>query len=392
MKVITDEKKIEEILNRGVENIFVKEKLKEKLLSGKKLKVYLGIDPTGPTLHMGHAIVLKKLKQFQELGHQVILLMGDFTAMIGDPTDKSAVRKPLSRREVLQNLKKYKKQASVFLKFGFFGGAKFVFNSRWLGQMRFQGVLELASRVTVDQMLKRDMFVRRSEEGKPIFIHEFLYPLMQGYDSVAMDVDVEIGGNDQTFNMLMGRDLVSQILKKDKSVISMKLLEDNTGKKMGKTEGNMITFEDSPGEMFGKVMSWNDSLIERGFELCTDVTQVDLTQNPRDLKMKLASEIVKIYHGEKKAKEAEENFVNTFQKKEIPDEMTEVVVKEGENLADALVKAGFVASKSDFRRLLEENAVTNLDSEEKITDLNIVPEHGIRLKIGKKRFVKVIKK
>ena len=390
MAVITDEKKIDEILSRGVEDIFVKESLKKKLLSGKKLKMYLGIDPTGPTLHMGHAIPLKKLKQFQELGHQIILLMGDFTAMIGDPTDKLAARRQLSHEEVLNNLKKYKKQASVFLKFTGENKAEFKFNSKWLSKMKFEDVLNLASKMTVEQMLKRDMFTRRSEEGKPIFIHEFMYPLMQGYDGVAMDVDVEIGGNDQMFNMLTGRNLSSQILNKDKSVITMKLLEDNTGKKMGKTEGNMITFEDSPFHMFGKVMSWSDSLIEKGFELCTDVLEIDKKQNPRDLKMKLAYEIVKIYHGEKKAKQAEKNFIKTFQKKEIPDEIEEIKCSRGELLADVLVKNKVLSSKGEWRRMVLGNAVHDLIKKQNIIDLNLKTSDELILKIGKKRFVKIV--
>ena len=390
MTVITDEKTIDEVLSRGVEDIFVKESLKKKLLSGKKLKMYLGIDPTGPTLHMGHAIPLKKLKQFQELGHQIILLMGDFTAMIGDPTDKLAARRQLSHKEVLNNLKKYKKQASVFLKFTGKNKAEFKFNSKWLSKMKFEDVLNLASKMTVEQMLKRDMFTRRSEEGKPIFIHEFMYPLMQGYDGVAMDVDVEIGGNDQMFNMLTGRNLSSQILNKDKSVITMKLLEDNTGKKMGKTEGNMITFEDSPSDMFGKVMSWSDSLIEKGFELCTDVLEIDKNQNPRDLKMKLAYEIVKIYHGEKEAKKAKENFIKTFQKKEIPDEMEEIKCSRGELLADVLVKNKVLSSTGEWRRMVLGNAVHDLIKKQNIIDLNIKTSGELILKIGKKRFVKIV--
>lgn len=394
MKVITDDKKIDEILTRGVENIFVGEKLKEKLISGKRLKVYLGIDPTGPTLHMGHAIPLQKLKQFQELGHQVILLMGDFTAMVGDPTDKTAARKQLSHKEVLNNLKKYKKQASIFLKFTGENKAEFRFNSKWLSKMKFEDVLNLAAKATVDQMLKRDMFARRNEEGKPIFIHEFMYPLMQGYDSVAMNIDVEVGGNDQTFNMLVGRDLVSQILKKDKSVLAMKLLEDNTGKKMGKTEGNMVSFENNPNEMFGKVMSWADSLIEKGFELCTnvDLSTIKVNQNPRDLKMKLAFEIVKIYHGEKKAKEAEENFVNTFQKKEIPEMMEEVKGEKGELLREVLVKNKILSSKGEWRRLVLENAIHDLVKNKNIIDINLKISENLTLKIGKKRFVKIIQK
>ena len=394
MKVITDEKKIDNLLTQGVENVFVKEELRKKLLSGKKLKVYLGIDPTGPTLHMGHAIPLKKLKQFQNLGHQVILLMGDFTAMIGDPTDKGSARKQLTHKEVLNNLKKYKKQASIFLKFTGDNKAEFKFNSKWLAKMKFEDVLNLASKMTVEQMLKRDMFVKRGEEGKPIFIHEFLYPLMQGYDSVAMKVDVEVGGNDQMFNMLAGRNLSAQILSKDKSVVTMKLLEDNTGKKMGKTEGNMVSFEDSSQDMFGKVMSWNDSLIEKGFELCTDFNSflINISQNPRDAKMKLAFEIVKIYHGEKKAKEAEENFINTFQKKEIPEEMEDIFGSTGELLSEVLVRNKILESKGEWRRLVLGNAVHDLDKNENIIDQNLKITENLRLKIGKKRFVKIIQK
>lgn len=390
MKVTTDENKIEKLLNNGVENIFVKESLKNKLLSGKKLKVYLGIDPTGPTLHMGHAIPLLKLKEFQDLGHQVILLMGDFTAMIGDPTDKTSARVQLTRKEVLLNLKKYKKQASKFLKFTGKNPALFKFNSKWLSRMSFEEVLNLASKTTIDQMLKRDMFVKRREEGKPIFGHEFFYPLMQGYDSVAMDVDVEVGGNDQTFNMLVGRDLVSEILKKDKSVISMKLLEDNTGKKMGKTEGNMVSFEDSPEDMFGKVMSWNDSLIEIGFELCTflDKNEILKTDNPKDSKMQLAFEITKIYHNTKKAQLAKEDWISKFEKKEIPDELTKI--KAEGSLLVILVLNKLILSKNQARRLFEEGAILDLVSKEKIKDIKYQVKKGDKFKIGKKLFVEIV--
>jgi len=392
MKVVTDEQKIEEVLTRGVENVFVKEELKKRLLSGERLKIYLGIDPTGPSLHMGHAIPLKKLKQFQELGHQVVLLMGDFTAMIGDPTDKMAARKQLSHKEVLINLKKYKKQASVFLKFTGENKAGFEFNSKWLSRMKFEDVLNLASKMTVEQMLKRDMFLRRNEEGKPIFIHEFLYPLMQGYDSVAMKVDVEVGGNDQMFNMLTGRNLCSQILGKEKAVITMKLLEDNTGKKMGKTEGNMISFEDNNNEMFGKVMSWSDSLIKKGFELCTDFDflKIDMNQNPRDLKMKLACEIVKIYHGDKEAQEAQNFFIKTFQKKEIPEEMEEIRCDNGELLSEVLVKNKILASKSEWRRLVLSKSIHDLMDNKNITEVDLEVRNNLKLKIGKKRFIKIL--
>lgn len=395
MKVITDKEKIRNLLERGVENVFVKEELEKKLFSGKKLKVYLGIDPTGPTLHMGHAIPLKKLKEFQELGHEVILLMGDFTAQIGDPTDKTATRKKLTHKEVLNNLKKYKKQSSVFLNWHGSNKAKIAFNSKWLAKMKLENLLDLSSLMTVDQMLKRDMFQRRIEENKPIFIHEFMYPLMQGYDSVAMKVDVEVGGNDQTFNMLTGRHLMAQVIKKDKSVLATKLLEDNTGKKMGKTEGNMVSFEDNEVEMFGKVMSWNDSLIIPGFELCTEVSLEEIEiiknnlqkgENPKNFKLKLAFEIVKIYHGEKSAQLAKDDWISKFQNKEIPKEVEEID-GEGE-LSKILVVKGVLSSNSEARRLFSGGAVTNITENKKI-DLKEQVKQGHIYKVGKHKFIKI---
>ncbi len=395
----TDPKKINSFLTRGIENIYPNKDFVRKLfLSGKKLKMYLGIDPTGPTLHLGHAVQLKKLKEFQELGHEVVVLIGDFTAMIGDPTDKSAVRKPLTRRQVLNNSKLYKKQIKNFLKIGF-GGAKIKYNSKWLSKMKFADVVDLASKMTVQQMLERDMFQKRIESNKPIHIHEFLYPLMQGYDSVAMGVDGEIGGNDQTFNMLAGRNLVKEISNKEKFVITTKLLEDNSGKKMGKTEGNMISMIDDEYEMFGKVMSWTDGMILSGLEVCTNISDEDLEKykkdlesgiNPRDLKIILAKEIIKIYHGEEKANKAEQNFIQTFQKGGLPENIEEIKTEKDKNLIDILVENKIVSSKSDFRRLINEGAISDAVSGEKITDVNYKIINNITLKIGKKRFVKII--
>jgi tyrosyl-tRNA synthetase len=393
-----NESKQEELLSRGVSALYPsKEFINSKLSRGEKLIIYLGIDPTGPTLHLGHAIPLKKLGEFQKMGHKIILLMGDFTAMIGDPTDKSATRKQLTHKEVLSNLKTYKKQASSLISFTGKNAAQFKFNSKWLKKMNFNDVLNLASNMTVSQMLERDMFEKRIEEGKPIFIHEFMYPLMQGYDSVAMNVDGEIGGNDQTFNMLTGRDLLKTLKNKEKFVITMKLLEDNSGKKMGKTEGNMVALSDSPEEMYGKIMSWSDSLIIPAFELCTNVSMMELENiakemiegvNPRDLKMRLAKDITTIYHGEKKATQAEANFTSTFQKKEIPTDIEEISVSSGLLLVDALLSNNIVSSKSEFRRLVDEHAITNLDTNEKVTDSNTKVSNGV-YRIGKKRFCKI---
>lgn len=394
--------KVDELLTRGISAIYPsKDFFVSKLARGEKITLYLGIDPTGPTLHLGHAIAIKKLAEFQKAGHKIILLMGDFTAMIGDPTDKSATRKQLTHKEVLANLKQYKKQASKIISFSGKNKAEFKFNSKWLSKMNFADVLKLASNMTVSQMLERDMFENRIKESKPIYLHEFMYPLMQGYDSVVMDVDAEIGGNDQTFNMLCGRDLMKTLKNKEKFVVTVKLLEDNTGKKMGKTEGNMVALSDSAEEMYGKVMSWTDSLIIPGFELCTDVSMFELESiardladgavNPRDLKMRLAKDIAFIYHGEKKAIQAQEAFVKTFQKSEIPTDIEELKISKDELLVDVLLKNQFVSSKTEFRRLVDEHAITNLDTTEKVSDYIAKAYSGV-YRIGKKRFCKITNK
>jgi len=399
MSILNNDKKIDEFLTRGVENIYPNHEFVEaRLKEGKRLSIYLGIDPTGPTLHLGHTTILKKLKEFQDLGHQVILLIGDFTAMIGDPTDKTATRKQLTKKEVLQNAKLYKKQASIFLSFRGFNKAKIKHNSKWFAKMEFGEVLNLASKMTVEQMLKRDMFDKRIKEGKPVYIHEFLYPLMQGYDSVVMDIDGEVGGNDQTFNMLTGRTLMKQLKDKEKFVLTVKLLEDKDGKKMGKTEGNMVALSDSPQEMFGKIMSWSDGMISPGFELCTYVTMEEIKEieentkkklvNPRDIKMKLAIEIIKIYHGEEEAEKAKQSFIEIFQKKGTPDDIKEVLVESKVLLMDIVVKEGLVKSKSDFRRLVREGAV-KLENSERINNTNYLVEKNEVFKIGKRRFIKV---
>lgn len=397
--IIIDEDKIQMLLNRGVERIYPSpEFLESRLRQNKKLTIYLGIDPTGPTLHLGHVIPLLKLRELQDLGHKVILLMGDFTATIGDPTDKSATRKQLTHKEVLKNLKDYKKQASKIISFAGKNKAEFKFNSKWLAKMNLENVLNLASKMTVQQMMERDMFEKRFTDGKPVYIHEFLYPLMQGYDSVAMSVDGEIGGNDQTFNMLTGRTLMKEMKDSEKFVITMKLLVDSSGAKMGKTEGNMLTLSDTPRDMYGKVMSWDDSMIIRGFELLTRVPQtkikeikdkiIDNVLNPKDAKMQLAREIVRFYFGDKEAGNAENAFVSTFQKKIIPEIVDELYVEKNQNIADTLVQKGFVKSKSDLRRLIEGGAIENLDDKTKVKDINEFNVSG-NYRIGPKKFIKV---
>jgi len=389
----------EQILNRGVASIYPsREYLKSRLEKGEKLTIYLGIDPTGPNLHLGHAIPVKKLSEFQKAGHKIILLLGDFTAMIGDPTDKSAARKQLSRKDVLNNLKGYKKQLSKIISFSGKNKAELKFNSKWHSKMKFSDVLSLASQMTVQQMLERDMFKKRMNEGKPIFIHEFMYPLMQAYDSVAMNVDGEIGGNDQTFNMLCGRDMIKNMKGKEKFVITMKLLEDPNGKKMGKTEGNMVTISDKPDDMYGKVMSWTDEMIPIAFELCTNVEDEEIERikkelsgkNPdfKEIKMRLAREVVSVFYGQEKSELAEKNWQKTFSQKEIPDDVDNIIVKPEDLLVDVLIAEKIVSSKSDFRRLIEGGAVVILANDEKVTDLGQKVKPGV-YRIGKKRFIKL---
>lgn len=394
MKIDTDEKKIQEILTRGVENVYPsREEFEKALRSGKQLTIYNGIDPTGQTLHIGHGVVLLKLRQLQELGHKIILLIGDFTGMIGDPTDKTAARKKLTRKEVLANCKNYAKQAGRILDMK---KVEVKYNSKWLGKLNLGDLLELAAHFTVPRLLERDMFQERLKEGKTVSLHEFLYPVMQAYDSVAMDVDVEVGGNDQTFNMLAGRDLMKDLKQKEKFVLTTKLLVDPTGKKMGKTEGNMVTLEDTLEDMYGKVMSWPDTLMPVAFEICTRVPMDEvkniLAGEPRDAKMRLAREIVSLYRSPKDAAAAEENFVRVFQKKEAPEEVIEVKIgNEKINILELLVETKLAASKGEARRLVEQGGVKV--GEKIIDDINAVveiPREGVLIQKGKRHFVKAI--
>ncbi len=402
MMINTDSKKIEEVLNRSIQNILPsKDFFRKELLSGKKLKIYVGADATGTKLHLGHATNFIILERLRRLGHEVIILFGDFTAMIGDPSGKDMARKPLTKNEIKKNLKTWKNQVSKVVKIGHFNnGAKIVTNSSWLSKMNFADVVKLASNFTVQQMLERDMFQKRLEEKKPIFLQEFLYPLMQGYDSVALNVDVEIGGNDQTFNMLVGRILQKNARNKEKFVISTTLLiNPKTGKKlMNKSEGFIIGLDDEYNDMFGKVMSLADEAIVQVFIDCTYVSMEDIEKikkdlengvNPRDVKIKLAKEIVTIYHDAEKAEKAEKNFIETFKKGGLPENLEEIKTENGKNLAELLVENKIVSSKSDFRRLVTENAVSDAVSGDKITDVNFKIHSDIILKVGKKRFVKI---
>ncbi|HNW71402.1 MAG TPA: tyrosine--tRNA ligase [Candidatus Paceibacterota bacterium] len=394
--IIIDEKRINNLLERGVEDIFVKENLKKKLMSGKQLRIKLGFDPTGSKIHIGRAIVLRKLREFQDLGHKIFFIVGDFTAQVGDPSDKLEKRPMLKKEQIKENLKTYKKQVGKIIDLK---KVKFCYNSKWLKKLDFQEISELAESFSVQQMSARRNFKDRIEKGDEVSLREFLYPLMQGYDSVAIKADVEIGGFDQLFNLKAGRVIQKHYGQNEQDVLTCQMLEGTDGRKMSTSWGNIVTIVDESNDMFGKLMAVHDSLITKYFKLCTDTDLSEILKmdndikegkvNPRDLKMKLAYEIVKIYHGEKKAKEAEENFIKTFQKKEIPDNLEEIKADHG--LGNTLVINKIVSSMSEYRRLIEEGAIKKLsdNKEAKITDTKAEADKGI-YKVGKRRFVKII--
>jgi len=396
---------ISEILERGVEKIYPsRENLEKKLKSGEILRLYCGFDPSATSLHIGNAIALAKLSQFQKLGHKVIFLIGSFTGMIGDPTDKGAARKQLSREEVMANAVNFKKQAEAYLDFSGDNPAELRYNHDWHDQLNFKDLIGLASNFTVQQMIQRDMFQKRLDEEKPIFLHEFLYPLAQAYDSVMLDVDVEIGGNDQLFNMMCGRDLLKSLKHKDKDVLTMKLLTDSDGKKMGKSEGNIVMLDEDPQNMYGQIMSWVDGVLPSAFELCTFMPweevkniQSDLFAgklSPRDAKMKLAWEITRINHGEKEAIAAQESFVQIVQNKEMPSEIESKEVLPGiYKITDLLVMLELCSSRGEARRLVDQGGIKIglADNMKTITDnqsdVSVIP--GLIIQRGKRQFIKI---
>ncbi len=400
-KVIVNEKIIDEILSRSVAEILPsKGELKKVLLSGKRLKFYIGTDPTGTSLHLGHATNYLVLERLRKLGHQAIFLIGDFTATIGDPTDKGAMRKTLTRKEVVFNVKTWLKQIAPIVDLNDkVNPVKIVYNYDWLAKLNFEDLINISSHFTVQQMLERDMFEKRIKESKPIYVHEFFYPLMQGYDSVHLEVDMELCGNDQKFNALAGRSLLKKMKNKEKFVFITTLLENPITKEkmMSKSLGTGVFLDESPENMFGKIMSQADENIKQLFIDCTLLSIRDIKRlliehkNPRDLKIILAKEIVKIYHGEKVASEAEHFFVKTVSNKEIPDSIEQVkVAYKKVVLVDLLVSLNLVASKGEARRLISQGAVkvgykNNL---EKIRDVNLelLPSSGLIIQKGKREY------
>ena len=388
-----------EIIRRGAEEILVESELVEKLKKGRPLRIKAGFDPTAPDLHLGHTVLLNKMRQFQELGHEALFLIGDFTGMIGDPTGKSATRPPLTRDEVIDNARTYEQQIYKIL-----DPEKTIvmFNSSWMGEMGAADMIELAAKHTVARMLERDDFHKRYSGGQAIAIHEFLYPLIQGYDSVAMKADVELGGTDQKFNLLVGRELQKHYGQEPQVVLTMPILEGLDGvQKMSKSLNNYIGIADAPDDMFGKVMSVSDELMWRYFELLSfrpldEIEgfrrQIADGANPRDIKFLLGEELVARFHGAAAATAAREAFVARFQKGQMPDDMPEVTVgvgADGMPIANILKEAGLVNSTSDALRMLKQGAV-RIDGE-RVEDRMLVLAPGLShvMQVGKRRFARV---
>ena len=388
------------IIRRGTEEILLESELTERLKSGRRLRVKAGFDPTAPDLHLGHTVLINKLRQFQDLGHEVLFLIGDFTGMIGDPTGKNTTRPPLSRDEVIENARTYETQIYKILDPE---KTLVMFNSSWMSEMRASDLIQLAATHTVARMLERDDFAKRYKSGQPIAIHEFLYPLIQGYDSVAMRADVELGGTDQKFNLLAGRELQKINGQAPQVVITMPLLEGTDGvNKMSKSLGNYIGIDESPDEMFGKLMSISDTLMWRYFDLLSFEhpdkialmkRSVDEGANPRDIKFELAKEIVSRFHGGPKAgQDAMLNFIARFQQREIPADISEIeLAGNGKGLAlpRLLKEAGLTASTSEAMRLIKQGGV-RIDGEKAEDPALEIPIGESRIfQVGKRKFMRI---
>ncbi|MDP3057526.1 MAG: tyrosine--tRNA ligase [bacterium] len=397
-KIIIDDNKIKELLTRGVEEIFIRESLEKKLRNGKELRIKHGIDPTGEKIHLGRASLLWKLRQFQELGHKIVLIIGDFTAQIGDPSDKLAKRPFLSEEQIKKNMANYKTQVGKILDME---KVELRYNSEWLAKLTFQEIGQLAEIFTIRQMMARRNFKERDEKGEEVSLREFLYPLMQGYDSVAIKADVEIGGFDQLFNLKAGREIQKFYGQNQQDIMTTQMLEGTDNRKMSTSWENVINISDNPNEQFGKIMSMKDELILKYFLLCTQISRKEILLiekgivseklNPRDTKVRLAKEIVTMYHGAAEAAKAEKEFNKIFRDKGVPSEMPEIKISE-KSLAilDLLVKIKLASSKSEAKRLVEGKAV-EIDSKI-ISDWKTAIEikSGMVIKAGKRKFAKII--
>ncbi len=388
-----------ELLSRAVTDVVPRELAEAKLASKKKLRVYFGIDPTGSRLHLGHAVPLRKLRAFQEAGHEVVLVIGSFTAMIGDPSGRDQQREPLTEAQVKKNFATYKKQAKLVLDLD---KVKVRFNHEWLAKLTFRDVVELSAKFTAQQLLERDMFKERQKKGQPIGLHELMYPLMVGYDSVVLDVDCEVGGNDQLFNMLCGRALQQAYGKRDKFVVTTRLLEGTDGRKMSKTYDNAIYLEDKPDDMYGKLMSIKDELIIPYLEACTDVSAGEMQavaadmkrgDNPKLHKARLAREIVALYHGAKAAAQAEREFERVHREGNLPTTMPAMLIPEGVRsmaIVDVVVYLKLAPSKSEARRLVTQGGVRVGGQTVREWNADVPLRPGLTVQVGSRRFAKFV--
>jgi tyrosyl-tRNA synthetase len=388
---------IEEVLTRRVEAILPSQEGLAALLLKRPIRLYQGFDPSAPDLHIGHLVGLLQLKMFQDLGHEVIFLIGDFTGMIGDPTDKSATRPKLTRQEVQKNAQTYQDQAGKILRFEGENAAKIMFNSTWLDPLSFADVLELSSNLTVQQLLERDMFQERLKAQKPIGLHEFMYPMLQGYDSAAMEVDLEIGGNDQMFNMLVGRNLSKSLKGREKYVLTTKLLTDKEGRKIGKTTGNAINLFGDPRDVYGGIMAFPDETVIPAMKLATTLSLKDIEENqatfthdPMATKKRLAYEIVALCHDTKTAAEAQHHFETTVQQKQLPEEITSLALDKAEvTLLELAQFSSSDLSNAQLKRLIVQGGISLNDV--KLTDPNqsVKLNHNDVIKIGKRDFRRI---
>lgn len=383
------------IIERGTDEILPLDELKKKLQKNKPLRIKVGFDPTAPDLHLGHTVVINKMRQLQDLGHEIIFLIGDFTGMIGDPSGKNVTRKPLTKEEILENAKSYEEQVFKILDKD---KTKIAFNSEWMSKMSSAEMISLASKQTVARMLERDDFSKRYKSEQAISIHEFLYPLVQGFDSVALQTDMELGGTDQKFNLLVGRDLQKQAGMEPQVILTMPLLEGLDGvQKMSKSLNNYIGIDEAPDDMFGKIMSISDELMWRYLELLSFESletiaswkeEVVNGENPRNIKFRLAEEIITRFHDNEKAKKAQQNFIDRFAKNQIPDEMDEFTFPKGTKIASLLKDSSLVSSTSEAFRMINQGAA-KIDGE-KITNKDLTPDEGTSVyQVGKRKFARV---
>jgi len=394
----TNPQKIDEILNRGtiVEVLPSKEDFRKQLLCGKKMRFYIGFDATSPTLHLSHAKNMMLMEKFRKLGHEVIILFGDFTARIGDPTGENLTRRQLSKKDVDNNVKKWKRLIKPLMNFNDFKNPpKIMYNSAWLSKLNFENLLNIASNLTVPRLLERDMFQKRIKDGKTIYLNEFLYPLMQGYDSVVMDIDVEVCGTDQIFNALTGRELMEKMKKKEKFVVAVTLMENpKTGELMSKSKGTGVFLDAKPSEMYGQIMAQPDEMTEILFVNNTYLSLEEIKRiiagNPRDAKAKLSFEIVKMFYGEKEAKQAEEEFNKVFRDRELPSDIPVFQTDKKEYfILDLLCDSKLTPSKNEAKRLVEAGAVDIDNKTEKDWKKAVEPKDGMIIKVGSRKFVKI---